>query len=115
VSFDGTTPGWPEQENRVNACGIHPEGQKLRRGPSWQNFPLNDPRAVGIVRALRQNAAQSAIIQNPKTGEVIVDFVTWPADNAFVEFNIFKYSRGRRGLRAATRCGSTRTRPRSQS
>jgi hypothetical protein len=24
---------------------------------------------------------------------VIVDFVTWPADRAFVELNIFKYAR----------------------
>jgi hypothetical protein len=51
------------------------------------------------VRALeRQNpAGQSAMIENPATGEVIVDFVTWPADRAFVEFNIFKYARKPRG------------------
>jgi hypothetical protein len=33
------------------------------------------------------------MIENPATGEVIVDFVTWPADHAFVEFNVFKYAR----------------------
>jgi hypothetical protein len=37
--------------------------------------------------------ASSFLIQNPTTGEVIVDFVTWPEDQAFVEFNVFKYSR----------------------
>ena len=37
--------------------------------------------------------ASSSLIQNPKTGEVIADFITWPPDQAFVEFNIFKYSR----------------------
>jgi len=103
VAFDGTTlilastsenPGERVRE-------YIPEGQQLA---SWtklasiREYPkLTDPRAVAenVVRALKQQnpGAQSAMIQNPKTGEVIVDFVTWPADNAFVEFNIFKYSR----------------------
>jgi hypothetical protein len=102
VAFDGTTlllastnenPGERVRE-------FIPEGQKL---DSWtklasiREYPkLDDPRAVAenVLRALKQQnpAAQGAIIQNPKTGEVIVDFVTWPADNAFVEFNVFKYS-----------------------
>lgn len=103
VVFDGTTlllastnenPGERVRE-------FLPEGQKFSswtKLASLREYPkLNDPRAVAenLVRALRQQnpGAQSAIIQNPKTGEVIVDFVTWPADNAFVEFNIFKYSR----------------------
>jgi hypothetical protein len=34
-----------------------------------------------------------AVSENPKTGEVVVDFVTWPADESFVEFNVFKYGR----------------------
>lgn len=65
---------------------------------SIREYPkLDEPRAVAanLVRALKQQnpAAQSAMIENPATGEVIVDFVTWPADRAFVEFNIFKYAR----------------------
>jgi hypothetical protein len=78
-----------------------PAGEKLE---SWtklasiREYPkLEEPRAVAanLVRALKQQnpAAQSAMIENPATGEVIVDFVTWPADRAFVEFNIFKYGR----------------------
>jgi hypothetical protein len=78
-----------------------PTGETLE---SWtklasiREYPrLDDPRAVAanLVRALRQQnpAAQSAMIENPATGEVIVDFVTWPADRAFVEFNVFKYAR----------------------
>lgn len=65
---------------------------------SIREYPkLEDPRAVAenLLRALKKQnpLAQSAIIQNPKSGEVIIDFVTWPADNAFVEFNVFKYSK----------------------
>jgi hypothetical protein len=78
-----------------------PPAEKLE---SWtklasiREYPqLDDPRAVAanLVRALKQQnpAAQSAMIENPATGEVIVDFVTWPADRAFVEFNVFKYAR----------------------
>ncbi len=35
----------------------------------------------------------SSIIENPQTGEVIVDFVVWPADASFVEWNVFKYAK----------------------
>jgi hypothetical protein len=103
VSFDGVTfvlasttenPGEQVKE-------YLPEGQKFE---SWtklaavREYPkLNDPRAVAenLVRALKQQNPQapSSIIQNPKTGEVIVDFVTWPSDQSFVEFNVFKYSK----------------------
>src|SRR5262249_9678018 len=107
VQFDGTTL-WFVSGNETASERLKeylPEGQKLE---SWtklasiREYPnLNDPRAVAenLVRALKQQnpAAQSAMIQNPKTGEVIVDFVTWPSDTAFVEFNIFRYSRNPRG------------------
>ena len=107
VSFDGTTL-WLASTNENPGERVRefiPEGQKLAtwtKLASLREYPkLNEPRAVAenLVRALRQQnpGAQSAIIQNPKTGEVIVDFVTWPADNAFVEFNIFKYSRAEGG------------------
>lgn len=78
-----------------------PPGEKLgswTKLASLREYPkLDDPRAVAgnLVRTLKQQnpAAQSAMIENPATGEVIVDFVTWPADQTFVEFNIFKYGR----------------------
>jgi hypothetical protein len=78
-----------------------PAGEKLE---SWTKFAalleypkLSDPKAVvaNLVRALKQQNpdAPSSVIENPKTGEVIVDFVTWPPDNKFAEFNVFKYSK----------------------
>jgi hypothetical protein len=33
----------------------------------------------------------------PETGDVIVDFVVWPPDVSFVEFNVFKYSKREEG------------------
>lgn len=69
---------------------------------SIREFPkLTDPKraAFDLIRVLRsQNPeAPSDVIENPATGDVIVDFITWPADRAFVEFNIFRYSRSSRG------------------
>lgn len=103
VVFDGHTlvlawqGGGPQESIREYI----PAGERLE---SWtklasiRDYPkLGDPRGVAgnLVRALKQQnpAAQSAVIENPATGEVIVDFVTWPADRAFVEFNVFKYAR----------------------
>ena len=103
VSFDGTTLFLAATgDNRAERVREYlPEGQKFE---SWTKLAsirelpnLNDPRAVAenVLRALKQQnpGAQSDMIQNRKTGDVIIDFVTWPPDNAFVEFNIFRYSR----------------------
>jgi hypothetical protein len=37
--------------------------------------------------------AQSAVAYNAKTGVSIVDFVTWPVDAKFVEYNVFRFER----------------------
>ncbi|MCE7878565.1 MAG: hypothetical protein DYH14_14870 [Betaproteobacteria bacterium PRO3] len=34
-----------------------------------------------------------ALLEHPKSGDVIVDFITWPPDRAFVEFNLFRYGK----------------------
>lgn len=94
LAWQGGSPGETVRE-------YIPPGERLEswtKLASLREYPkLDDPRAVvaSLVRALKQQnpAAQSAMIENPATGEVIVDFVTWPADRAFVEFNIFKYAR----------------------
>jgi hypothetical protein len=107
VSFDGRTLvlAW-EGENRGERIREYlPDGEKL---DSWttlasiREYPdLNDPKAVvtNLVRMLRQNhpRARSAVQENPRTGEVVVDFVTWPPDESFVEFNVWKYRRAEAG------------------
>ena len=56
-----------------------------------------DPKALaeGLLRALKQQNpdAPSSIIRHPATGEVIVDFISWPPDRAFTEFNLFRYGK----------------------
>jgi hypothetical protein len=103
VSFDGLTLVLASQhENPGESVKEYiPAGEELR---SWtklasiREYPeLNDPKAVvaNLIKALKQQnpKSQHAVIENPKTGEVVVDFVTWPADESFVEFNVFKYGR----------------------
>jgi hypothetical protein len=99
VSFDGQMLplAWQASDKRIRE--YLPEGQKL---DSWtslasiREYPgIDDHRAVvgNLVRQLKQRTppAPVGLIENPTTGEVIVDFVVWPDDGAFVEFNLFKY------------------------
>jgi len=91
---EGDTPGehWRE---------FIPAGEDLKswtRLASIREYPkLDDPKTVAgnLVRALRRQNPQagSAILENKKTGEIIVDFITWPDDHKFVEFNLFRYGR----------------------
>lgn len=78
-----------------------PAGEAIARWTrlaSIREYPGHtDPKALasGLLRALKQQNpdAPSSIIQHPVSGEVIVDFVTWPRDRAFTEFNLFRYGR----------------------
>jgi len=76
-----------------------PPGEKLERWTrlaSVREYPTHrDPRTLAgeLVRALKQHypGAPFALFENPSTGEVIVDFLAWPDDRAFTEFNVFRY------------------------
>ncbi len=78
-----------------------PDGEAIARWThlaSIREYPGHkDPKALAtaLLQALKkQNPdAPSSIIQHPATGEVIVDFVTWPPDRAFTEFNLFRYGK----------------------
>lgn len=58
---------------------------------------LNDPKAFAdeMVRQLeaKEPPAPYEVMVNDKTGDVILDFIVSPADQSFVEFNIFKYQK----------------------
>ena len=107
ISFDGhkLALAWEANNNGERTREYLPEGQKL---DSWtilasiREYPnLNDHHAVvgNLVRQLKKQnpPAPVGLIENPTTGDVIVDFVVWPEDGAFVEFNIFKYGKNEAG------------------
>jgi hypothetical protein len=98
LAVEGDNPGETVKE-------YLPEGQKL---DSWEQLAsireyaqLDDPKAVAenLVRLLKQQnpSAPHQLVQKQDTREVMVDFVTWPADVSFVEFNVFKYSKKKDG------------------
>lgn len=103
VSFDGKRlvqaahGGTPVERWRE----FVPAGEKLDRWTSLasiREYPTHhDVKALAgeLVRALKRNHpdAPSSILQNPATGEVIVDFIAWPPDRAFTEFNLFRYGK----------------------
>ena len=78
-----------------------PPGEKLARWTklaSIREYPSHaDPKALAgeLVRALKNRypGAPFALIENQAAGEVIVDFVVWPDDRAFTEFNVFRYGK----------------------
>jgi hypothetical protein len=78
-----------------------PPGEKLERWTalaSVREYPGHrDPKALAgeLVKALKQRypGAPFAILENPSIGDVIVDFIAWPDDRAFTEFNLFRYGR----------------------
>lgn len=94
LAFEGNDPGATIKE-------FIPAGEKL---DAWTKLAairefdnLDDPVAYGVatVEELKKKypLSPSSLIENPKTGSVIVDFVVWPEDAAFAEFNVFLYEK----------------------
>jgi len=107
VNFDGQTLvlRWEGENPGETIKEYIPADQKL---DSWTRLAsirtyseLDDPAALagGVIKQLKKDYPDSpcAIIENPETGEVVIDFVLWPADLSFVEFNVFKYAKGEDG------------------
>ena len=78
-----------------------PLGDKFERWTvlaSIREYPGHaDPKALAgeLVRALKRSTpdAPMSILEHPGSGDVLVDFITWPPDRAFVEFNLFRYGK----------------------
>lgn len=107
VNFDGQTLvlRWEGENPGETIKEYIPADQKL---DSWTKLAsirtyaeLDDPAALAgaVIKQLKNDYPDSpcAIIENPETGEVVIDFVLWPADLSFVEFNVFKYAKGEDG------------------
>lgn len=69
----------------------------------YQHLPRlgNEPRQVvaGMARVVMANnpQAQSRITFDKKSNEAVIDFLTWPPDKRFLEFNVFRYARSADG------------------
>ena len=59
--------------------------------------PVAAVKMVGKVVKETNKDANFAIIENEKTGEAIIDFLTWTPESDVMEFNVFKYARAADG------------------
>jgi hypothetical protein len=95
-----------EAENELEKLKEYiPKGETLEK---WQTLSsvrifkkMDDPKQAVIElgkRVKEQNPlSQQAIMHNAKSNEACIDFITWPEDTSFVEFNIFKYAKNKEG------------------
>lgn len=82
-----------------------PDGQTLEKWTklaSVREYPkLNDAHelAAAVVREVEEKnpKADAHLKQNEDTGETVIDFVVWPEDKSFVEFNVFKFHKNEDG------------------
>lgn len=65
--------------------------------PEMGDDPLAAVEAVGKVVKETNKDANYAIVTNDKTGEAIIDFLTWAPESEVMEFNVFKYARSADG------------------
>ncbi len=61
-----------------------------------RNFPkLDDPAAAAerLVKTLKESnpEARSQMLVKEDGSEAMVDFITWPPDGSYAEFNVFRY------------------------
>ncbi len=70
--------------------------QKLvafHRFPDLKGTPKEAAHGLAAMLTQRDPSARFAMIENPTTGEVIIDFLTGEPSSELVEFNVFKYAR----------------------
>jgi len=82
-----------------------PDGQTLQKWTklaSIREYPkLNDAHelAAAVIREVEEKnpKADAHLKQNEETGETVIDFIVWPEDKSFVEFNVFKFKKDEKG------------------
>lgn len=107
IEFDGQSLELASQaaENDDSIQEFIPKGEKL---DSWTKLAairvqadLDDPAATvkGMARDLRKRYPKSPfkVMVNKQAGEAMIDFVVWPDDASFAEFNVFRYAKHPRG------------------
>src|SRR5262249_51045888 len=65
--------------------------------PQMGDDPAAAVEAVGKAVKENNKDANYAIVTNDKTGEAMIDFLTWEPDSDVMEFNVFKYARAADG------------------
>jgi len=65
--------------------------------PNGGDDPALAAAALGKVVKEVNKDASFALLENPKSGDAIIDFLTWAPGSDIMEFNVFKYARAETG------------------
>lgn len=99
LSWQGNIPGGTARE--FVPAGEKPDAwTRLASIRSYAGAPDPKALAVSLVQGVKAESPQApcSIRQDAATGDVLVDYVFWPADNSSVEFNVFRFSKGPDGV-----------------
>ncbi|MBK9447190.1 MAG: hypothetical protein IPO00_14610 [Betaproteobacteria bacterium] len=72
-------------------------GYRYQQLPALSNDPMK--YALAMERLVKQTNPQAAvkISRNEQSGEAIVDFLTWPQDQSYMELNVFRFWKSKDG------------------
>ena len=65
--------------------------------PEAGDSPTRAVQTLGEIVKENNKDANFAIVEDEKTGEAIIDFLTWAPDSDIMEFDVFKYARAENG------------------
>ncbi len=107
IQFDGAKLllAWETDNDGNTIKEFIPSGETLENWTKLaavREYPtLNDARGFAEMMVQRLAAdspdAASKISDGAKPGEVVLDFVMWPKDKSFAEFNVWKFRDGPNG------------------
>jgi len=72
-------------------------GYRYQQLPMLGNDPEKAAEAMAQIIKSTNPQAQSRVIANKKTNEALIDFLTWPPDLEYMEFNVFRYTKSTDG------------------
>ncbi|HJV76388.1 MAG TPA: hypothetical protein VJ654_19355 [Noviherbaspirillum sp.] len=72
-------------------------GCRYQQVPALGNDPIK--YALAMARLVKQTNPQAPVkvSQNEQSGEAIVDFLTWPPDQSYMELNVFRFWKSKDG------------------
>lgn len=66
-------------------------GYRYQQIPNLGNDPIKYASAMGQIVKRTNPQANFQILKNEKANEAIIDFLTWPRDQKYMELNVFRF------------------------
>lgn len=72
-------------------------GYRYQQLPGLGNDPIKFASAMGQMVKQVNPQANYQVLKNEKTNEAIIDFLTWPRDQKYLELNVFRFWKSKDG------------------